>query len=365
MQAFTPGTLVADRYQIVAPLGRGGMGHVYRARHVGLHKDVALKVIGASKVNKSAARFEREAQAIARLDHPGCVRVLDHGRTADGAQYLAMELVEGPTLAAALKADGPLSPARAVGVARSMLAALAHAHGRGVLHRDLKPENVILAAGAAPRPVLIDFGLASLRDAGPLTADGMCLGSPSYIAPERLIGRRPDERSDVYAVGVILYELLAGTPPFGGGSPEEIMHEVLNQPFRSLRALRPDVSPVLEAIVRRALARDPAHRFADAEDMMSALDEPEALDSDGGGLSLEAGPTIAAAAGDASGARADSGVVLRASQPADLSAAGTMAIEIAQLEAIEPSPWSRFWGWLRFGRWRARLRGLRAASGAA
>src|SRR5262249_18629986 len=157
--------------------------------------------------------------------------------------------------------------------ARSLLAGLAHAHGRGVLHRDVKPENVILTAGGAPRAVLIDFGLASVRDAGPLTATGMCIGSPSHLAPERLLGPPHTQRSDAYAVGVILYELLAGAPPFFGSTPEQIMNEVLHRSPRSLRAVRADVSAPLEAIVRRALARDPAHRYADAEEMRSALDE--------------------------------------------------------------------------------------------
>jgi serine/threonine-protein kinase len=292
------------------------------------------------------------------------VRVLDHGRTAEHAQYLALELVEGSTLAAALRADGPFEPMRAAAIARGLLAALAHAHGRGVLHRDLKPENVILAPGGAPRIVLIDFGLASLRDAGPLTAAGICVGSPSYIAPERLAGQPYDERSDVYGVGVILYELLAGAPPFRGRTPEEIMAAVQYQPFRPLRALRPDVPALLDAIVRRALARAPARRFADAEEMMSALDELAALErqaaADVLADMLGAAPAVpvtpaAAVAADAADA-ADAAA-------ADINdAAQTRSLEIAQLEAILPSPWSRFWSWFRFGRWRARLRRLPAAA---
>jgi serine/threonine-protein kinase len=198
---------------------------------------------------------------------------------------------------------------------------------------------VILAAGAAPRVVLIDFGLASLRDAGPLTAAGICMGSPSYIAPERLAGLPHDERSEVYAVGVILYELLAGAPPFRGRSPEEIMNAVQHHPFRPLRAVRADVPALLDAIVRRALARDPARRFADAEEMMSALDELAALER-----AAAADPDTAAAAADID------------------DAAQTRSLEIAQLEAILPSPWSRFWSWFRFGRWRARWRRLPAAA---
>lgn len=334
MKAYAPGTLVAQRYKVIGSLGRGGMGYVYRAEHVGLHKEVALKVLGEAGVDRLAARFEREAHAIARLDHPSCVRVLDYG-TADGAPYLAMELLEGRTLAAALRAEGPFSTVRAVGVARSLLAGLAHAHGRGVLHRDVKPENVILAAGDAPRAVLIDFGLASVRDAGPLTQAGMCIGSPSYIAPERLLGQPHTERSDVYAVGVILYELLAGAPPFEGATPEAIMNEVLHRPPRPLRAIRADVSPQLEAVVRRALARDPARRYADAEELRSALDEVPALE--------------ALAAEEA--ARAED------------EAAQTTAIEVARLEALRPSLLARLWSWLRFGAWRRRrLRRLAASS---
>jgi len=333
MKALAPGTLVADRYKVVGALGRGGMGHVYRAEHVGLHKEVALKVLGAPGVDQLAARFEREAHAIARLDHPGCVRVLDYG-AAGGAPYLAMELLEGPTLAAELRGQVLFSTARAVAVARALLGALAHAHGRGVLHRDLKPDNVILAAGGA-RPVLIDFGLASVRDAGPLTATGMCIGSPSYIAPERLAGEQHTERSDLYAVGVILYELLAGAPPFLGGSPEEIMRQVLERPPRPLRASRDDVSAPLDAIVRRALARDPARRYADADEMRTALDELPALE--------------ALAAAEAAGEEDE--------------AAQTLSLEIAQLEVIRPSRLARLWGWLRFGPWRRRrLRRLAEAS---
>ncbi|HSK04366.1 MAG TPA: serine/threonine-protein kinase [Kofleriaceae bacterium] len=337
MKALAPGTLVGDRYRILGSLGRGGMGHVYRAEHVGLHKEVALKVLGAAGVDQLAARFEREALAVARLDHPGCVRVLDYG-TADGAPYLAMELLEGPTLTAALRAEGRFSPARAIAIARALLGALAHAHGRGVLHRDVKPDNVILAGGGATRPVLIDFGLASVRDAGPLTATGMCIGSPSYIAPERLLGEPHTERSDVYAVGVILHELLAGAPPFLGTTPEEIMHEVLHRPPRPLRAIRRDVPAALEAVVRRAMAYDPARRHADAEELRSALDELTAL-----AIAEDASAEDAAAAVD--------------------EAAQTLAIEVAQLEIAQPSPLARLLGWLRFGRWRRRgLRRLAAAS---
>jgi eukaryotic-like serine/threonine-protein kinase len=153
------GTRFAERYEILAELARGGMGRVYRARHTGLAREVALKILAVDLVGDYEARFSREARAVARLDHPGCVRILDHGR-ADGMQYIAMELLDGETLRAALD-RGRLAPAHAISITRQLLLALAHAHDSGVIHRDLKPENVMLARGGK-RAVLVDFGLASL-----------------------------------------------------------------------------------------------------------------------------------------------------------------------------------------------------------
>ncbi len=322
MGTYLAGTIFDDRYKILACLAHGGMGQVYRAEHLALGKHVALKILGDSTLEHSEERFAREARAIARLDHPSCVRVLDYGRHAGSCQYIAMELLEGATLAQELHDTGPFSSARAVHIARSLLAALAHAHAHGVLHRDVKPENVIVVMRDVPRVVLIDFGLASLRDASPLTGSGMCLGSPSYIAPERLLGRSHDARTDIYSVGVILYELLAGARPFVGTSPEEIMRHALERPPRPLRAFRRDVAPALEAILRRALAKDPDRRYDDAEDMLSALDDLAMVDP-----------------------------VVRASPaPAHDDAESTMAI--GQLAVVAPSRWSRLWSWVRYGRWR-------------
>jgi serine/threonine protein kinase len=312
--------MFVGRYEILAPLGAGGMGHVYRARHTALDREVALKVLARTPGDQSATRFEREARSIARLDHPSCVRILDYGRTRRH-HFLVMQLLEGPTLAQEL-AKGPLAPARAVRVAKNLLSALAHAHARGVLHRDLKPSNIVLT-GAGERAVLIDFGLAHATGDAPLTVQGTCLGSPSYLAPERLGGAPHDERADVYAVGVVLYEMLAGARPFTGETLEEILDSVRRRPARPLRAILPGLSRPLEAIVVRALAKNPARRFASAQEMLEELEDLHAIE---------------------------------AREAVDASAAlpGEQAATLLDLRPVPPSWWARLWGHLRFGRWRWR-----------
>ncbi|HSD89835.1 MAG TPA: serine/threonine-protein kinase [Kofleriaceae bacterium] len=321
MLTLRPGMLFADRYEILASAGRGGMGHVYRARHTTLHKDVALKILGADVTGDFEVRFAREARAVARLDHPNCLRVLDHGH-ADGLQYLVMEHLDGETLLSKLK-EGPLPTSRALSITRQLLLALAHAHAQGIIHRDVKPENVMLVK-AGTRAVLIDFGLASIADEAALTAKGMCLGSPSYLAPERLLGQPHDTRTDLYAVGVILYEMVAGIRPFAGDSPEETMRLAIHRPPRPLRAVRRNVPSALDRVIRRALAKDPARRFADAEEMLLAL-------------------------GDVPG---DEEIAERAAQDERDEAAATLAISV--LDVREPSLASRIWTWLRYGGWRWR-----------
>jgi serine/threonine-protein kinase len=323
--AIAAGTVFADRYEILSVLGIGGMGTVYRAKHLGMQKEVALKVLSRNTLPDGVIRFEREARAIARLDHPACVRILDHG-TYGRASFIAMELLDGQTLARALAADGAFSVGRALHVTRSVLAALVHAHGEGVLHRDVKPENIMLVSSGVPRTVLIDFGLAILRDEAALTGAGLVIGSPSYVAPERLLGKAHTARADLYAVGVILYEMLAGTRPFVGSSREEILKRALQRPARPLRAIRPDVTPALDAFVSRALAKAPAKRFADAEEMLSALVE------------LSLAPLAAPAA-------------TPAHDPpprADEASGSTMM----RLQLYKPSLLARLWSWLRYGRWR-------------
>ena len=257
-------------YQVIRRLGAGGMATVYQARAPG-GLLVALKLLAPEMAEGTrAARFAREVATAARLRHPGCVRLIDHGFTPGGTPYLVTDLLTGPTLRDAL--------ARRFSIAEVVLAgielgdALAHAHRAGVLHRDIKPENIMFRGpGRRGGAVLIDFGLSRLFDDAPLTAVGACFGSPSYLAPERLLERRCDERADLYAMGCVLYELLCGRPPFVGDGPLDIGRQhVLELPV-AVRQRRPSTPPALAAIVHRALEKDPAQRFARAETMAAAL----------------------------------------------------------------------------------------------
>jgi serine/threonine protein kinase len=293
----------SGRYRVHDHLGSGGMAHVYRGRHLDLGIDVAIKLLHASAASHDVVRrFQQEARVMASLDHPGCVRVLDIGRTSGGDHYLVMDLLDGPTLRELLDRQG-VSLAQAVNIGVQLLEALAHVHHRGILHRDIKPANILYSRRRDTlRPVLIDFGLAkpisaSLNDEptaplalgspggppavprraelaarAPQTVRGLCWGSPSYIAPERLRNERHDARSDVYSVGVLLYEMLTGSRPFVGET-EAVVIAALQQTPPPPGEINPRVSPALDAIVSRALEKEPERRFRDAAEMGQALAE--------------------------------------------------------------------------------------------
>jgi hypothetical protein len=269
--AHANGRRIADRYQVHEPLGRGGMGRVYRAHDTLLNRGVAVKLIYGDAV--SDAELQRacatEARAAARLNHPGIVRILDSG-VDDGQCYVVMELAAGLSLADILAQRGPLPVAEALPIARQAADALQAAHDAGVIHCDVKPANLMVSEDG--RVQLVDFGIARVATATTGLLDATLQGSARYVAPEQVEGGKLDGRTDVYALGVVLYEMLTGQAPFDGGSLASILARRLVVDPPPLHQYRPDVPPGLEMIVLRALARVPADRYASAGEFREALD---------------------------------------------------------------------------------------------
>ncbi len=266
-----PGSVIAGRYQVEAQIGQGGMASVYRAEDIQLGRKVAVKVLHAqyAEDQEFVERFRREAKAAAQLQHPGIVSVYDTG-SWEGTWYIAMELLEGPTLKERLVGEGRIAPAEAIAITEQILRAVRAAHRDGIIHRDLKPHNVILDEEG--RPKVTDFGIAR-RGASDMTATGSILGTAHYIAPEQAQGEVITPRTDLYAVGVVLYEMLTGRTPFEGDSAVSIALAHVNNTPRSPRSLVPEVSPALDAVVLRALAKRPSDRFADADAFLAALSD--------------------------------------------------------------------------------------------
>ncbi len=270
------GTAIAD-YDIVAKLGEGGMGEVYRARDRRLRRDVAIKVLPAAVANdrERLQRFDREARLLARTNHAsiGAIYGLIE---ADGVRALVLELVDGDTLSAAL-ARGPLKLKRALTLAAQIADALDHAHRRGITHRDLKPSNIMLAASGIK---LLDFGIGKWSphggDGGPtrastLTAEGAIVGTLHYMSPEQLEGRETDARSDIFAFGAVLYEMLSGEKAFDGKSQAGIIAAVLDAPAPKLTGIGGAIAPRLERIVTKCLAKNPDDRWQSAHDLGDEL----------------------------------------------------------------------------------------------
>lgn len=272
-----PPRRIADRYTLRGELGAGGMGVVYEAFDERLSRPVALKLIHPHRDAASNAieRLEREALSAARLGHPNIVRVLDFGRAEDGA-FLVMEQLTGETLEARVVDRGRLDPARAVKIHLQLLDALDAAHAEGVVHRDVKPSNVYLTrlADGSELVKLLDFGLAYLLEeaaAKKLTATGIAIGTPAYMSPERVRGAPVDARSDLYAVGVSLYECLTGELPFAAATPVALRGQILLEQAPSIRDKRPEIAAALVGVVERAMAKEPDARFATARAMSEAL----------------------------------------------------------------------------------------------
>ena len=264
-----PGTVIAQRYEIQEKLGAGGMGVVYRARDVRLERLVALKFLPAalSADTHAKRRFLTEARAAAALQHANVCTVHEIGETETGQLFIAMAFVEGETLRAAIE-RGPLPPSQAVDIARQVAAALESAHARGVVHRDVKPANVMVGGDGVVK--LVDFGVAKL-EGSTLTGSGVTPGTISYMSPEQVRGEDVDQRTDLWALGVVLYEMLAGKRPFLGGSDATIAHAITTREPAPLRALDSRIPAALDGIVSRALAKDRGHRFQSADEMLAAL----------------------------------------------------------------------------------------------
>ena len=263
-------------YRLEGLLGRGGMGEVYRARHLRLtNRLAAVKILPASFASDPdfLRRFEQEANNAASLDHPNILPVWDYGEQ-DGTPFLAMPLVPAGSLKELLERRGPLSPTEAERYLAPIADALDYAHSRGILHRDVKPANILLREDG--RPQLADFGIAKAIEAGQagegLTGTGGGIGTPEYMAPEQIEGRA-EPRSDLYALGIALYQLLGGQLPYDGATPYEVALKQLGTPLPPLRQLRPDLSPAIEATVARALAKDPAARYPTGRAFAAAFHE--------------------------------------------------------------------------------------------
>ena len=251
------GCVLDGRYQIVERMAEGAMGVVYRGVRTKLGRQVAIKVMHSALPGAMAARerFEREAKLMALLEHPHCVSVIDFGLHEE-KPYVVMELVRGRSLHELMVEQGKFEVPRAADIVRQVLSGLAHAHEQGIIHRDVKPANIMITP-KAPLGVharLLDFGLARLCSSNTSLTDGLAVGTPSYMAPEQCRGETVDERADLYACGIVLFELVAGKKPFVADDPIAIIRQQIDRPAPRLSAVAPGDYGALEAVVARALA---------------------------------------------------------------------------------------------------------------
>src|SRR4051794_38961249 len=265
--------VIADRYELEELVGKGGMSSVYRAKDRLLERTVAIKMLHEhySRDDDYVERFRREARAAARLSHPNIVTVIDRGE-ADGRQFIVFEYIDGQNLKQLVESQGRLPVRTALELGIEIGRALAFAHESGLVHRDVKPQNVLLGNGDVK---VTDFGIAYSGDVKQgLTQTGTVLGTSDYIAPEQASGRPVSELSDVYSLGVVVYELLAGEPPYKGESFLAVAMQHVNDPVPSIADVRPDVPLRLDAALRRAMEKAPEDRF---ESMSAFVDELEAV----------------------------------------------------------------------------------------
>jgi serine/threonine-protein kinase len=271
------GHTLGGRYRVLDRIGSGGMGQVYRAAHVRIASLFAIKVLYGDVAHEPdmRARFQREAEAASCLSSPHIVRVIDFGESPEDLGYLVMELLDGPSLSTLLSREGRLSEARALAIGRDLARGLAHAHRRGIVHRDLKPDNVLLVDDEEDGNTakLLDFGLAHVRTDSRLTRAGQVFGTPHYMAPEQFIGASVDARTDLYAMGAILFEMVTGGPPFDANTVAGLQQAHFNAPPPPIRERLPpgEVSPAFEALVARLLAKAPDDRLPSARAVLDAI----------------------------------------------------------------------------------------------
>ncbi|HEX6272495.1 MAG TPA: serine/threonine-protein kinase [Polyangiaceae bacterium] len=279
---LNPGDIIDGKYRIVRLMGEGGMGAVYEGENTRIHRRVAIKVLHASvaEQGEAVARFEREAQAAGRIGSEHIVEVLDLGTLPSGDRYLVMEFLDGEGLGNRIKARGRLTAQELSPIAFQLMEGLAAAHGAGIIHRDLKPDNVFLLrtrGGKADFVKLLDFGISKFSalsgDSGfSMTRTGAVMGTPYDMAPEQAKGSRElDHRVDIYATGVILYEALTGQVPFNADTFNELLFKIVLEEPKPLEQVDPSIDRGFAAIVSKAMARDPAHRFQNATDMQNAV----------------------------------------------------------------------------------------------
>jgi len=262
---------IGEQYKVEKTLGAGGFAVVYLVRDLNLKRKLAVKVLSPDLITSKTVleRFRREAETVAQLSHPHIVPLHFIGQK-DDLLYLAMECIEGGSLADKIEKSGKLSPEDTARYLREVASALAYAHKRGVVHRDIKPHNVLLEE-ETDRSLVTDFGIARTAEGSSLTASGMLVGTPAYLAPEQVTGAPSDHRADIYALGVMAYEMLTGQPPFTGPTPTAVLMKRLAEPPPPLAKLRPDAPPVLRDVIEGCLAQDPEERFQSAMDIVRAL----------------------------------------------------------------------------------------------
>ena len=274
----TPTTLMhlvaalESRYQVLQELGRGGMGIVYQAYDKQLKEQVALKIISPLFGNDPDAveRLKREVSSARRISHPNVIRIFDIGESS-GLHFVSMEYFAGASLKDYVKRHGALSLIQAKNIVLQICDGLLAAHGQGVIHRDLKSHNIII--NSANHIKIIDFGLARSAYTEGMTATGLILGTPEYMAPEQVAGKKVDERADIYSLGIILYEIFTGRVPFTGDSPIAVGFQQLKDPPPDPREINPQVPEDVTAIILKALEKDPFRRFRSVQDMREAIEQ--------------------------------------------------------------------------------------------